>query len=203
MEKAEKIKKFWNESCEDYDHHMSETDHYKAQIKILGLLKKEIKEPILDLACGTGIILKFLSNDFSNIQGNDFSKKMIEMSKEKLTCKLTEENAEILSSYDEKFNTVILCNLFFYIENRKKAVKRWKKLLEKDGKIIFLEEHPFLITKSDDLDKHTKDLLEILNPISPEEIEKIMVEEGFFLKKKVKTSIDGKHDLYGLVFSLN
>ncbi|HBB04502.1 TPA: hypothetical protein DCZ39_06525 [Patescibacteria group bacterium] len=37
----------------DYDKHMSETGHYKAQEKILSSIINYIKEPILDLACGT------------------------------------------------------------------------------------------------------------------------------------------------------
>lgn len=202
MNKSEKIKDFWNESCKDYDLHMVETKHYQAQEKILELLSNQIKEPILDLACGTGFLIKLLSNKFSKIYGNDFSSEMVKIARKKFNFSISNDDAEKLNSYSDKFSTIISCNLFFYLQNRKEAIKRWRELLNSNGKIIFIEEYPFIKPKSEEMDEHSEKLMNLIDPISPEKIERIMVQNGFILIKKVETKIDEKHNLYGLVFSL-
>lgn len=202
MNKSEKIKYFWNESCKDYDLHMTETKHYQAQEKILKLLSNQIKEPILDLACGTGFLIKSLSNKFSKIYGNDFSSEMVKIARKNIEFHITNDDAETLNSHSDKFATIVSCNLFFYLQNREKAIKRWAKLLDSSGKIIFFEEYPFIKPISEEMDNHTDKLMNLIDPISPEEIKKLMVQNGFSLIKKVETKIDEKHNLYGLVFSL-
>jgi hypothetical protein len=52
------------------------------------------------------------------------------------------------------------------------------------------------------MDKHTEKLMSLIDPISPEGITEIMVQNWFLLVKEIKTTIDEKHNLYGLVFSL-
>ena len=202
MNKSEKIKDFWDKSCENYDLHMIETKHYQAQEENLKLLFDQIEEPILDLACGTGFLIKLLSNKFSKIHGNDFSYEMIRIAKKKLNFQFSNNNAETLNSYSEKLKTIISCNLFFYLQNREKAIKRWANLLDSNGKVIFIEEYPFIKPKSEEMDAHSDKLMNLIDPISPEEIEKLMSQNGFSLIRKVETKIDEKHNLYGLVFSL-
>jgi len=203
MDNSKKIKQLYNICSEDYNKHMLKTGHYKAQEKILKLLFDQIEEPILDLACGTGFLINLLSTKFSLIFGNDFS-CAITKDIEKLKIPITHDNAEFLKSYTQtqKFKTIISCNLFFYVQHREKAIQRWKELLSPKGKIIFIEEYPFITPKSEEMDRYTKKLMDLINPISPEQIEKIMVQNGFSLIKKVLTPIDPKHKLYGLVFSL-
>lgn len=202
MDKSENIKKLYDVCHKEYDEHMTKTGHYKAQEKILNLLFNQIEEPILDLACGTGFLINLLSNKFSKIFGNDFSPEMAKIARKKYEFPITHDNSEILDSYTKKFKTIISCNLFFYLQNRDKAIKRWAKLLDSNGKIIFIEEYPFIKPKSKEMDKHTKKLMNLIDPIPPKEIEKLLAQNGFSLIKKVKTKIDEKHNLYGLVFSL-
>ncbi|PIN81338.1 hypothetical protein COV13_01515 [Candidatus Woesearchaeota archaeon CG10_big_fil_rev_8_21_14_0_10_32_9] len=202
MNKSEKIKDFWNESCKDYDLHMAETKHYQAQEKILELLSNQIKEPILDLACGTGFLMKLLSKKFSKISGNDFSSEMVKIARKNIKFPITNDDAETLNSYSDKFATIISSNLFFYLQNRKEAIERWAELLNSNGIIIFIEEYPFIKPKSEEMDEHSDKLMNLIDPISPEEIERIVAQNGFYLVKKVETKIDEKHNLYGLVFSL-
>lgn len=202
MGKHEQIKKLFDVSLNDYDEHMNKTGHYKAQERIIRLIKDGIKEPILDLACGTGFLIKLLSKDFSKVFGNDFSPLMAEAARKRIDAPITNENAENLESYDKKFKTIISCNVFFYLQNREKAIRRWVSLLEKDGKVIFIEEYPFIKPKSEEMNKHTEELMSIIDPISPEDIKNLMAQNGFSLVKNVNTAIDEKHNLYGLVFSL-
>ncbi|MDD3711418.1 MAG: class I SAM-dependent methyltransferase [Patescibacteria group bacterium] len=201
--KAEKIKQLYDICCTDYDRHMVKTGHYTAQEKILELISDQIAEPILDLACGTGFLIKLLSKKFTNIVGNDFSAEMVKIAKDNTNVSITTDNAETLESYDDKkFKTIICCNLFFYLQNRNEAINRWAKLLDQDGKIIFIEEYPFVEPSSQEMDKHTTELMDIIDPLSPQDIQKVMTQNGFELIKQVKTEIDEQHSLYGLMFSL-
>ena len=181
MNKSEKIKDFWNESCKDYDLHMAETKHYQAQEKILELLSNQIKEPILDLACGTGFLMKLLSKKFSKISGNDFSSEMVKIARKNIKFPITNDDAETLNSYSDKFATIISSNLFFYLQNRKEAIERWAELLNSNGIIIFIEEYPFIKPKSEEMDEHSDKLMNLIDPISPEEIERIVAQNGYLL----------------------
>jgi ubiquinone/menaquinone biosynthesis C-methylase UbiE len=203
MTPAEEIKDLYDFYCEYYDEHMKKTGHYSAQLKIINEIVDEIEEPILDLACGSGFLLSHLSNRFSNISANDFSKKMTGLAKKKnQKIAFTNDNSETLESYDQKFNTIICCNLFFYIQNRNKAIARWKGLLNKKGKIIFIEEHPFIKPKPSQMDEFARRLMKLVKPISPEEISDLMHRNGFISIKETKDIIDDEHNLYGLVFKL-
>lgn len=202
MDKVSKIKQLYTTSYADYDLHMSKTGHYVAQENILQLLASQIHEPILDLACGTGFLIDKLSKNFSQVFGNDFSSAMSEIASKKTGLNITNENAEDLNSYNQKFQTIVCCNLFFYLQDRVKAMNRWANLLETTGKIIIIEEYPFIEPASEEMDKHTKELMSLIKPISPKDIQNIMAQNGFKMDVEVRTSIDEKHDLFGLVFSL-
>ncbi|KKR04764.1 MAG: hypothetical protein UT32_C0026G0011 [Parcubacteria group bacterium GW2011_GWC2_39_14] len=76
------------------------------------------------------------------------------------------------------------------------------ELLEKDGKIIFLEEFPFMKPARLDMEEHADELMSLISPLAPDEIEHLMNKNCFSLGIKVKTKIDEHHDLFGLVFSL-
>ena len=202
MDNSNKIQQLYDICHADYDLHMSKTGHYNAQEKILDLLIDQIQEPILDLACGTGFLINKLSKNFLLICGNDFSSAMAGAASNNKKNTITNENAEELKSYNQKFGTIICCNLFFYLQNRDKAINRWANLLETNGKIIFIEEYPFIKPTSTEMDKHTEELMSLVSPISPKDIQNLMAQNGFKLDSEVSTMIDAKHNLYGLVFSL-
>jgi ubiquinone/menaquinone biosynthesis C-methylase UbiE len=202
MDKTEKIQKLYDAIYDKYDIHMRKSGHYTAQENIIKLLFGQVEEPILDLACGTGFLINLLKKKFSSINGNDFSKKMSVAASLRTGLKITNENAEKLVSYNKKYKTIICCNLFFYLQDRKTAIWRWKSLLHKNGRVIYLEEYPFIKPVSNELDAHSAKLMAIVDPVEPELIERLMIEEGFQLSTKKKVKIDNKHNMYGLVFTL-
>ena len=63
---------------------MKQSGHFDAQASILELIKDSVKEPILDLACGSGFLMKLLQKDFNSISANDFSKEMVDITARKL-----------------------------------------------------------------------------------------------------------------------
>lgn len=201
MNKNQRIKQIYTMYSSNYDLHMRKTRHYQVQEKIIKQLNDNIMEPILDLACGTGYLIGVLAKTHKKINGNDFSKAMINAARKKhRNILFTNDSATELKSYKNKFNTIISCNLFYYISNRDKAIMRWKELLTKNGKIIFLEEYPFKITSSKEMERLSSKIISVINPIPPIKIIRIMKKRGFFLKKKISLPIDSTHNLYGLVF---
>lgn len=198
---SKEIKDLYDKCSHDYDEHMLLTGHYYAQKEIMKHLIPSIKEPILDLACGTGFLAKELLHKFKDISLNDFSDLMTKKAEENYHFKITNDNAETLQSYkDKKFKTIICSNLFFYIQDKDKAITRWKQLLDKNAKLILIEEYPFITPRSEEMDPHTKKLMSLINPLSIEEVESIMSSHNLKLVKKEKVMIDKKHELFGLIF---
>ena len=110
-------------------------------------------------------------------------------------------NAEIIT-LDTKFKTVLCSNLFYYIKNRPKALKAWAELLSDKGKLILIEECPFVPAESEEMNPHRKKLMSVIDPLSLEQTIKILTDSGFTLEKQVSTPIDKKHNLYGLIFEI-
>ncbi|MCF7831308.1 MAG: class I SAM-dependent methyltransferase [Candidatus Pacebacteria bacterium] len=200
--KKEQIKDFWNSSCHDYDEHMQNTQHYKAQEKLLNITLSYFHQPILDIASGTGFLVKKLKETFTEIHANDFSTEMTKnLIKELSDITITNDDAELLSSYKENsIHTIFCCNAFFYLQNRKDSMSRWSQILIPKGRIILFEEYPFINTQNQVFDKHTENLNSLVDPISPTEIKKIATENNFDLIFEEKTDIDNHHKLYALVF---
>ena len=185
----------FNQHSRIYNQHMEETGHYIAQDEILKKVIPFVKSPILDVACGSGNILKKLSKTFSEIRGNDLSKSMTSLAKQnnpKIT--FTNDDAEELISYNQKFKTLFCVNTLFYLSNKEKAIQRWKDLLEEKGKLIVIEEHPFIYPNN----KYLENLK--LIPFSPKEIIELMSHLKLKLIYQNNVKIDDKHNLFVSVF---
>lgn len=194
------IKQFYNKNACDYDQHMKKTGHYTAQNKIIKRLNNFITDPILDVACGTGHLVSQLSKKYKFIIGNDYSKEMCKITlhnfpKIRIICK----NAETLNG-NYKYNTLICCNFFYYIQNYSTTLQNWKRLLTNTGKLIIIEEYPFITHNINHNQKLSKKLKRIIAPKTPKEINTILNENNFKLIKVTKTKIDNKHKLFGFVF---
>jgi len=195
------IKKLYTLSCNSYDLHMRKSGHYRAQKRILELIKAYIKEPILDVACGPGFFAQMLSKKFSQLYINDFSPGMIKIASTRLSCPATIENAETLTSYKKKVNTIICCNLFYYLKNKEKALKRWQQILNPNGVIIVIEEYPFRKPAGKQIDEFSRQLMSLISPVSISITKKIFRNSDFELINQVETPIDQKHNLYAFVFT--
>lgn len=203
MSKEDKIKEFWDSTVLDYDHHMETTGHYDAQKKLLKKFSNYVKSPVLDLASGTGFLAGELISEGINVTLNDFSKEMydffVQKYEDKSGVSFSNQNAELIS-FNKKFKTVVCCNLFYYLQDRKNAISHWKDLLDKEGHIILFEEYPFITPNNEVLEGNSKSLTEIIDPINPQEIEEIFDSNNLQLITKEKVAIDEQHDLFGFVF---
>ncbi|MBI2666134.1 hypothetical protein HYX13_00830 [Candidatus Woesearchaeota archaeon] len=128
---------------------------------------------------------------------------MIGFAKEKIKIDpkyFSNDDATILSSYNQQFSTIICCNLFFYLTDYQDAITRWKELLAEKGKIILIEENPFIFPKSKSVPKMNKKLSEVIRPKSISQIKEIFFKEGLNIIQEEKVKIDKCHQLCGLVF---
>lgn len=198
------VRRLYEVYAEDYDLHMMKTGHYKAQERIYEAVKAHIYEPVIDVACGPGFLLTQIMRDYSKVYANDISEAMIALAKARVKGKhiaFSKDDAMTLDSFGGKrFGTIISSNLFYYIKDREKAVQGWKKFLQDSGSIIFIEEYPFINTKSKYFEGKRSGITSILSPVSPDEITALMKHNGFTLTLNTKTAIDKRHDLFGLVF---
>lgn len=101
---------------------------------------------ILDLGCGNGTMSKyFIENGASYVLALDISKNMIEEAKEKNNDKSIKYEVlgmEEISSIKEKFDLVFSSLAFHYIEDFNKLINDIYNLLNKDGILLFSQEHP-------------------------------------------------------------
>lgn len=104
MNKLEKLAKDNNENYKQYLNRMTLSYNVSSK-KYLPLLVNGNK--ILDVGCGSGILLKELSNYGFNVKGIDINNNAIEV------CQKEGYNVENLSLYDihEKFDTIIFSSV--------------------------------------------------------------------------------------------
>lgn len=101
-------------------------------------LKKEQK--ILDIGCGTGLLLKYIINRPNNIvYGIDISSKMVEVTRKKLPKKMKKNvhigDIEKLPFPDNFFDHVIASHVLQHVSNIKKALQEMKRVAKFGGKI--------------------------------------------------------------------
>ena len=199
MKQTTKLQLFWDSFAAKYDFHMRESNHYNAQRKILNDLLNYIRQPILDVACGSGCLIEEMFKHFEEVKGNDLSEKMGQLCYERTKLRITAEDASTLISYSGIFNSIFCVNHFYYLDDHNLALNRWGQLLSNRGCLFLIEEWPFM--EPSKFGSYSSKLMEFIKPISPEEIEQRCYENGFQLVGSVNCSIDENHDLFGYVFS--
>ena len=111
------------------------------------LMPDVTNKSILDLGCGYGENDKFYKElGAKYVLGTDISEKMIEKANEINKIDGIEYKViamEDISSIDKKFDIIISSLAFHYIKNFDKLIKDCYKLLNKDGYLVFSQEHPF------------------------------------------------------------
>ena len=98
---------------------------------------------ILDLGCGTGIILKEISSKNSSVElfGLDLSENMIAQATRRLgtAAKLTVGDAENLPYLDNTFDLVCCVESFHHYPNPKKALSEINRVLKKGGLFLLCD----------------------------------------------------------------
>ena len=190
FEDEKSIAMFWNKSADTYEegHQISDKEKW---IKILtSFIGENRKISILDIATGTGIIANMLAETgYETVIGTDLSERMmniaIKHAAEKGLCnvKYCYGNAMELPYEDETFDIVINSRLLWTLTEPEKAVKEWRRVLKKGGKVIAINE---LETGKgisyDNIGEYMRDInVDKLPdcPASVDEIKKDFIEAGF------------------------
>lgn len=103
-----------------------------------------LKGNILEVGIGTGKNIDYY-NDEAEVKGIDFSQKMLEKGRQKLTksgkknITLIQMDVENLNFQDNSFNYVITSSVFCSVPDPIKGLKEIRRVLKPDGKLIMIE----------------------------------------------------------------
>jgi len=138
----------WNNVASWYDELLKDDDSYQAKVILPNLLRfLDLKkgEQLYDLACGQGYFANVFAHVGANVVASDLSKKLIETakknSKEKVLYYITPAHrAQFLK--DNSIDTVVIVLAIQNIENVNEVLVECKRILKKDGRIVFVLNHP-------------------------------------------------------------
>ena len=111
----------------------------KYLIELISIMieKNGAKEPFLDIGCGRGDISLFLAKKGWSGKAIDISEFAFKTTKEKLkNYPKVKVNQIDFSLVQEKFNTLIACDIIEHIPDDKSFIKKVKQLLNDSGHLI-------------------------------------------------------------------
>jgi len=98
---------------------------------------------LLDVGCGTGVLLEKLKNRHPGIHltGIDSTQEMLDIAAKRLPEDIHIERslAESLPFEDSSFDIVVSCNMFHYIRKPVAALKEAKRVLKETGTIVITD----------------------------------------------------------------
>lgn len=125
-----------------YHHH---TDHFNEQdlstIPSFALIKKLLapkkSDKILDVGCGTGYMLRFITPKGGNGTGLDISKHAIKRAKTSYpTLSFDVGDATRLPYKDKQFDKIYSFNTIEHLDNQEQALQEYKRVLTPDGILV-------------------------------------------------------------------
>lgn len=140
----------WNEVSEWYNDTVLDPDSYQQKVVLPNLLRiVNVKkgETVLDLACGQGFFSDALAKAGAKVLGIDISSKLIEIAKQNTSKDISYHvsSAENLQGITDNSIDAVVCVLALQnIENISKVFKECRRVLRKNGKCVFVLNHPVL-----------------------------------------------------------
>ncbi len=114
-----------------------------ANSKIQRIINAKNAEKILDIGCGTGILLEMLndSNQKYELHGIDISPKMVEITNCKLNRKfdIVVGSAQKLPYADNYFDVVSSCTSFHHYPESQEAIGEMFRVLKPEGIAIIMD----------------------------------------------------------------
>lgn len=119
-----------------------------VEIPIIKKMLPDLKDKtILDLGCGAGGMSRyFIKQGAKKVLAIDISKNMIAEAKKHNSNKIEYQVLSMnkLNQIDEKFDIVFSSLAFHYVKNFQKLMQNISRLLNKNGLLIYSQEHPML-----------------------------------------------------------
>ena len=130
--KSDRLRRDYDRSAETYDSRYREIQFEKFKIMLNDF---EIKEPVLDLGGGTGLLQEFFGSKVK-LFGCDFSEKMLKKAKARgEITKLCDLNKEFPYE-DGKFATILSFTVLQNVEEQEMLLQEAKRILKTDGIFI-------------------------------------------------------------------
>ncbi|MEW6722147.1 MAG: class I SAM-dependent methyltransferase [Candidatus Micrarchaeota archaeon] len=184
--RAEFFSLLYDMFSEGYDEHMSKTGHYWAIKRVLEFAYPHLRLPMLDITAGTGEPLKYALEILDDLQvrgrlpeepssahqifANEISPKMVSLAERKLggRAQFRKGNAyELPPEWRQKFATVLCSQTFHLIsdEDKLRLVLAMKGALAPGGVAVVMEEDPFRISPTPQIEPVSIFLRSVVRPI--------------------------------------
>ncbi len=150
-----KVSEEYQNLAEQYD---SKYEHYNARTisETVFSLDNIDNKSILDVGCGTGILLSLLSrlNGTTNLFGIDLTPGMLNIAEKRLgtAATLLSASSENIPLTTNSIDVVISTNCFHYFSNQKLAINEFRRVLKPGGQLIITDWcHDYIACKACDL----------------------------------------------------
>jgi 2-polyprenyl-3-methyl-5-hydroxy-6-metoxy-1,4-benzoquinol methylase len=116
----------------------------RANLKFKDTLGDVKNKRILDVGCGLGALSFYLAKKGANVTGIDLSKTSIDACKNEaklkgMTINFRVMNAQIPDFEDKSFDMIVGSRVIHHLPNLELFFKECKRLLKKNGYIVFIE----------------------------------------------------------------
>lgn len=109
---------------------------------VLPLLEKNNELKILDIGCGTGQLIKEISDQYNKVNylGIDVAENMIDVAKKNNKGKNVKFKTSSIESFEsnEKYDIIICTHAFPYFPNKQEMIKKMAGLCNKKGQVIIV-----------------------------------------------------------------
>ena len=109
---------------------------------VLPLLEKNNELKILDIGCGTGQLIKEISEHYSTVRylGIDVAKNMIDIARRSNNGERIEFKNVSIDDFvcEEKFDIIICTHAFPYFPHKNEAMNKISSLCQKGGRVIIV-----------------------------------------------------------------
>lgn len=182
-QKRQLVKEDYNAIAEIYVKNCSEVEFYRPYID--DFIKNLKGKKVLDAGCGHGIFTNYFYQKGLDVQGIDFSEKLLNVAKQNYQF-LKFTNVDMCNfETKERFDGIFIKNVLFHIpdEDIKQIFKKFKKFLNANGKICILMEIPKEAGEQILAEEFDENLKVYYNYMMPEKVEQLLVEAGFEIDK--------------------
>ena len=119
---------------------------YLEMPTVLSLLPDINEKKVLDVGCGTGRYTEWLLNNGAEVVGFDASPHMLEYAKKRVGDRaeliLHDLNKPLIFLENDSFDLILATLVLDYIEDWKPVLREFKRVLRKDGCLVFSVGHP-------------------------------------------------------------
>lgn len=152
---TEEAIKRWDAFADTYSKHHSEQGDLHKEVflnpTLFSLMGNTKNKKILDAGCGEGYLSRMLSKAGATVTAVDYSKRMIEIAKERtpdnLSIDYKQGNCEDLNALEDKSFDLIVSNMVIQdLADYEKAFQDMYRLLEEGGSFVFSILHPCFVT---------------------------------------------------------